>query len=105
MMIENEAIYGTCIVMEVKTGKIKAIANLGRQSDGSYWEDYNYALAASEPGSTWKLTTLMAALEEKVVTNNSTLNLEGGRWMVSNRTVYDSEIHGLHQATVQLSIL
>jgi len=101
MMIENEAIYGTCIVMEVKTGKIKAIANLGRQSDGSYWEDYNYALAASEPGSTWKLTTLMAALEEKVVTNNSTLNLEGGRWMVSNRTVYDSEIHGLHQATVQ----
>jgi cell division protein FtsI (penicillin-binding protein 3) len=101
MMVDNEAIYGTCIVMEVKTGKVKAIANLGRQSDGSYWEDYNYALAATEPGSTWKLTTLMAVLEEKAVTNNSIINLEGGRWNVSNRTVFDSEIHGLHQATVQ----
>lgn len=101
MMLENEALYGTCIVMEVKTGKVKAIANLGRQKDGSYWEDYNYALAATEPGSTWKLTTLMAALEEKVVNNSTAVNLEGGKWMVSNRTVYDSEIHGLHQATVQ----
>lgn len=101
MMVENEALNGTCIVMEVATGKVRAIANLGRQSDGSYWEDYNYALSASEPGSTWKLTTLMAALEDKKVTLNSTVNLEGGRWQVSGQTVYDSEIHGLSTATVQ----
>jgi cell division protein FtsI (penicillin-binding protein 3) len=101
MMVENEALSGTCIVMEVATGKVRAIANLGRQPDGSYWEDYNYALSGSEPGSTWKLTTLMAALEDKKVSLNSTVNLEGGRWPVAGQVVFDSEIHGLHEATVQ----
>jgi cell division protein FtsI (penicillin-binding protein 3) len=101
MMVENQALHGTCIVMEVATGKIRAIANLGRQADGSYWEDYNYALSASEPGSTWKLTTLMAALEDKKVHLNSIVNLEGGRWQVAGQTVFDSEIHGLHEATIQ----
>ena len=101
MMVENEALYGTCIVMEVATGKIRAIANLGRQSDGSYWEDYNYALAASEPGSTWKLTMLMAALEDRKISLESKVNLEGGRWPVAGQVVFDSEQHGLHEATVQ----
>lgn len=101
MMVENEALYGTCIVMEVATGKIRAIANLGRQPNGSYWEDYNYALTASEPGSTWKLVTLMAALEDGNVKINSTVNLEGGKWPVAGETVYDSEVHGLYEATVQ----
>lgn len=101
MMVENEALHGTCIVMEVATGKVRAIANLGRQSDGSYWEDYNYALAASEPGSTWKITTMMAALEDKYITLNSKINLEGGRWKVNTLTVFDSEVHGLHETTVQ----
>jgi cell division protein FtsI (penicillin-binding protein 3) len=63
-MADNEADHGACIVMEVATGKIKAIANLGRQSDGSYWEDYNYALNATEPGSTIKLATLLSVLSE-----------------------------------------
>src|SRR5690606_3270796 len=58
MMLQSEAQTGTCVVMEVSTGKIKAIANLGRQEDGSYWEDYNYALRTTEPGSTMKLATL-----------------------------------------------
>jgi cell division protein FtsI (penicillin-binding protein 3) len=48
-MEESESQYGTCIVMETKTGKIKAIANLGRRPDGSYWEDDNYALRVTEP--------------------------------------------------------
>ncbi|HMP94695.1 MAG TPA: penicillin-binding transpeptidase domain-containing protein, partial [Phnomibacter sp.] len=101
MMVSNEALRGTCIVMEVKTGKIKAIANLGRQKDGSYWEDYNYALAASEPGSTWKLVTLLAALQDNKINLQSTVNLEGGRWQVAGQTVFDSEPHGTHEATVQ----
>lgn len=101
MMVENEALHGTCIVMEVATGKVRAIANLGRQPDGSYWEDYNYALAASEPGSTWKVTTMMAALEDKYISLESKINLEGGRWKVNTLTVFDSEVHGLHETTVQ----
>ncbi|HTH31579.1 MAG TPA: hypothetical protein VL946_09515, partial [Lacibacter sp.] len=51
-MTTNEALEGTCIVMEVATGKIKAIANLGRTKDGTYFETDNYALRTSEPGST-----------------------------------------------------
>ncbi len=67
MMIENECEHGTCIVMETSTGKIKAMANLGRQADGSYWEDLNYAIRASEPGSTFKLATLLSLLEDHEV--------------------------------------
>jgi cell division protein FtsI (penicillin-binding protein 3) len=87
----NEATQGTCIVMEVATGKIKAIANLGRQSDGSYWEDLNYAIRATEPGSTFKLATLMSLLEDKAVKLTDNVNIEGGVWKVAGRTVYDAE--------------
>ncbi|MCW3463287.1 penicillin-binding protein [Chitinophaga nivalis] len=93
MMVQNEADHGTCILMEVKTGKIKAVANLGRQPDGSYWEDMNYALQVGEPGSTFKLATMIAVLEDKFVTMNSMVNMDGGRWQVGRRTVFDSEPH------------
>lgn len=101
MMIENECDHGACIVMEVSTGKIKAIANLGRRSGSEYWEDLNYAIRASEPGSTFKLATLLSVLEDKYVTLNDIVNLEGGKWHVNKRTVYDSETHGLYEVTVQ----
>lgn len=92
-LTENEAEYGTCIVMEVATGKIKAIANLGRQSDGTYWEDLNYAIRATEPGSTFKLATMLTLLEDHKVRLTDNINLEGGVWKVARRTVYDSEPH------------
>lgn len=94
VLVANECAYGTCLVMEVKTGKIKAIANLGRRSDGTYWEDMNYAIRASEPGSTFKLATMLALLEDKYIALNHRVNLEGGTWQVNGRTVYDSENHG-----------
>jgi len=100
-MIDNEAEHGTCIVMEVATGKIKAIANLGRQSDGNYWEDLNYAVRATEPGSTFKLATLLSLLEDKKVSLSETLNLEGGHWKIANRTVYDAEPHDNNLFTVK----
>ncbi len=93
MMQSNECLNGTCIVMEVKTGKIKAIANLGRQQDGSYAEDMNYAITRSEPGSTFKLVTMLAALEDQYINLNSPVNLEGGKWDFGGRTVWDSERH------------
>lgn len=101
MMIENECDHGTCIVMEVATGKIKAIANLGKGPEGNYWENLNYAIRASEPGSTFKLATMLAVLEDKHVKLDNMVNLEGGRWQVNRRTVYDSETHGLNNVTVQ----
>jgi cell division protein FtsI (penicillin-binding protein 3) len=90
-LTDNDAEHGTCIVMEVTTGKIKAIANLGRQPDGTYWEDLNYAIRASEPGSTFKLATLMSLLEDKAVRLTDNVNIEGGVWKINGRTVYDSE--------------
>ncbi len=102
MMEKNEAEHGCAIVMETKTGKIKAIANLGRQGNGSYSEDLNYAITTrSEPGSTFKLATLMALLEDKKVTLNDIVDLEGGTWKVGGLTVYDSEQSGHRGVTVK----
>ena len=101
MMVENECEHGTCIVMEVATGKVKAIANLGRQPDGTYFEDLNYAITKAEPGSTFKLVTMLSVLEDKFVNLNSTVDLEGGVWKTAGRTVYDSEKHGRSGVTVK----
>lgn len=101
MMVKNEAEYGTAIVMETKTGKIKAIANLGKRGAGDYWEDFNYAISPSEPGSTFKLATMMALLEDKKVNLTQGVDLEGGTWKIAGQVVYDSEKHGRNIVSVQ----
>jgi cell division protein FtsI (penicillin-binding protein 3) len=101
MMVENECEHGTCIVMETATGKIKAMANLGRQSDGTYWEDLNYAIRASEPGSTFKLATLLSLLEDHDVRLTDHLNIEGGSWKIGTRTVHDAEKQEISDVTVE----
>jgi cell division protein FtsI (penicillin-binding protein 3) len=101
MMEKNDAEHGCALVMETKTGKIKAIANLGRKSTGGYWEDFNYAISPTEPGSTFKLATLMALLEDKKITLNDMVDLEGGIWKVAGQTVYDSEQSGHRGVTVK----
>ena len=79
MMVGNNSEHGTVIVMETATGKIKAIANLGKQPNGSYVEDLNYGIAkATEPGSIFKLATLISLLEDKYVTKNTIVDCEGG---------------------------
>jgi cell division protein FtsI (penicillin-binding protein 3) len=91
MMVGNNSLHGTAIVMETSTGKIKAIANLGQQknADGSvkkdaagnsvYTEDLNYGIGkATEPGSIFKLATLMSLLEDKYVDINTVVDCEGG---------------------------
>lgn len=95
-----ECLYGTCIVMEVKTGKIKAIANLGRQKDGSYWEDFNYAMIPTEPGSTFKLMTLLSLFNDKHITVEDQVNAQGGSASFGNRTMKDSHL-GLGVLTVK----
>jgi len=101
MMEKNEAEHGCAIVMEVKTGKIKAIANLGKKPNGGYWEDYNYAISTTEPGSTFKLATMMALLEDKKISLNTIVDLEGGIWQVAGLTVKDSEQKGLRDVTAK----
>lgn len=101
MMIKNDADHGCAIVMETKTGKVKAIANLGKKSEGIYWEDLNYAIRPGEPGSTFKLATMMALLEDKKVSLNQTISLENGVWKIAGITVYDSERHSENIVTVK----
>lgn len=92
MMEQSQSLYGTAIVMEVKTGKIKAIANLGKRSDGKYWEDDNYALRVTEPGSTIKLATLLSVLEEGTSKLNDLVDVgTSGQMVVGPRNVNDAE--------------
>jgi cell division protein FtsI (penicillin-binding protein 3) len=91
-MLECEGQYGTAIVMETKTGKIKAISNLGRQKDGSYFEDDNYALRVTEPGSTIKLATLLSVLESGSSTPDDLVEVgTAGQMVVGPRNVNDAE--------------
>ncbi|MBS1607481.1 MAG: transpeptidase family protein [Bacteroidetes bacterium] len=91
-MEATESQYGTCIVMETKTGKIKAIANLGKRPDGSYDEDYNYAMLTTEPGSTIKLATLLSVLSEGKSTINSMVEVgSAGKAYVGVREVNEAE--------------
>lgn len=91
MMVNNKALEGCAIVMEVATGKVKAIANLGMLKDSSYYEQDNYAVRTAEPGSTIKLITLMAALEDKHVTIDDMIEINNGAWVLKGRTIRDSE--------------
>ena len=92
MLVGNNSLHGTAIVMETATGKIKAIANLGKQPDGNYIEDLNYGIGkATEPGSIFKLATLISLLEDKYITINSKVDCEGGV-----KEFYGLRIHDTH---------
>lgn len=74
-----EADHGCVVVMETNTGKIKAIANLGRTDVGTYYEKLNYAVGeAHEPGSTFKLVSMIAALEDKVINEDTPIKTGKG---------------------------
>ncbi|MBK7561824.1 MAG: transpeptidase family protein [Chitinophagaceae bacterium] len=92
MMLQCEGPYGTAIVMETSSGKIKAMANLGRRPDGTYWEDDNYSLRATEPGSTMKLATLLSVLEKGTSNINDIVEVgSAGRMQVGSKMVTDAE--------------
>lgn len=92
--------YGTCVVMEVATGKVRAIVNLGRQDNGTYWEDFNYALMPTEPGSVFKLVTLTSLLNDKYISINDMVDVEGGVKKFGRQTMYDSHL-GEHKMSIK----
>lgn len=97
-----QAEHGTVVVMETKTGEVKAIANLGRSAtSGKYYEKLNYAVYEShEPGSTFKLMSLAAALEDKVVDTSTVVDTKGGSITYFDRTVKDSRKGGYGQISI-----
>ena len=96
-----KADHGCVVVMETKTGEVKAISNLGRTSEGKYYEKLNYAVGEShEPGSTFKLMSLVAALEDKVIDTSSVVDTEKGRYRIYDRVVKDSKWGGYGKVSV-----
>ncbi len=98
----HDAHHGCAVLMEVKTGEIKAIANLERNDDGRYYETYNYAIGEStEPGSTFKLPALMAAIEDGYVELDDTIDTEKGKVRYYNHAVEDTKEGGYGRISVK----
>lgn len=92
---QYEADHGTVIVMETQTGHIKAISNLGRTSSGDYIETINYAiLERHDPGSTFKLASYLALLDDKKCDTATIIDTKNGVVTFSNRRVTDSNRRG-----------
>tara|TARA_Y100001980_G_C14556902_1_gene352954 strand:- start:34717 stop:36819 length:2103 start_codon:yes stop_codon:yes gene_type:complete len=103
-LTRHQADYGLVVLMEVKTGEIKAISNLSRNSRGDYYERYNYAVGsqgAREPGSTFKLASMMALLEETKMELSDTVDTGKGAYKFYNQTMRDHVEGGFGVLTVK----
>jgi cell division protein FtsI (penicillin-binding protein 3) len=99
---KNNAHHGCVVLMEVATGDIRAIANLELGGDGDYHETYNYAVGEStEPGSTFKLASLMVALEDGVVDTGTIVDTGNGTVKFYNKIIRDSHEEGYGKITVK----
>ena len=99
---KNNAHHGCVVLMEVSTGDIKAIANLELGDDGDYHETYNYAVGEStEPGSTFKLASLMAAIEDGVIDTGDVVDTGKGTVKFYNKIIRDTKEGGYGKLTVK----
>jgi cell division protein FtsI (penicillin-binding protein 3) len=90
-----QADHGCVVVMETKTGEIKAISNLGKSKLNTYFESRNYAIfEGHEPGSTFKLMSLIVALEDKVIDTSTVVDTDGGIISIRGRKIRDSHKGG-----------
>ncbi|MCX6305294.1 MAG: penicillin-binding protein [Bacteroidetes bacterium] len=94
-LIADSADHGCVILMEVKTGYLRAMANLGLTKKGTYEEIFNYAIGESqETGSTFKLASFLVALNDRKIDLTTPVNCSGGITYYSGRKMEDSH-HGL----------
>jgi cell division protein FtsI (penicillin-binding protein 3) len=101
-MMKHNADDGLVIVMEVKTGEIKAISNLSSNGKGNFYEKFNYAACGLfEPGSTFKLVTMMALLEDTNIELADSIDTGNGEYLFYNHKVRDHEEGGLGTVTIQ----
>jgi cell division protein FtsI (penicillin-binding protein 3) len=99
---KHDAHHGCAVLMEVATGDVKAIVNLEVGSDGDYHETYNYAIGEStEPGSTFKLPVLMAALEDGVIDTGDMVETGRGSVKFYNNIIKDTKEDGYGRLTVK----
>ncbi|MFY0599140.1 MAG: transpeptidase family protein [Cyclobacteriaceae bacterium] len=101
---KHQADYGVVVLMEVETGEIKAISNLSRNSKGQYYERYNYAVGsqgAREPGSTFKLASMIALLEDSNLKLSDSVDTGDGKMKFFDETMKDHKPGGYGMLTVQ----
>lgn len=100
----HDADYGCVVLMEVATGEIKAIANLGKVGEGRYAENYNYAIGnqgLTEPGSTFKLASVIALFEDTDINLADTIDTGNGEYEFYDRVMRDSKPGGYGKITLQ----
>jgi cell division protein FtsI (penicillin-binding protein 3) len=99
----NKASHGCAILMEVKTGEIKAIANLTKDNnDTTYSENYNYAIGyPSEPGSTFKLASFLTLIDEYNISLDEVVHVGNGECMYFDRKMKDSHAPKTSTLTAQ----
>ncbi len=91
-LLKHKAHHGCAIVMEVKTGEIKAIANLTKSANETYSESFNYAIGESfEPGSTFKIVSTLALLEKGKIETTDTVLINYGKLNIGNKIMEDAE--------------
>ncbi|WP_333820074.1 penicillin-binding protein [Ohtaekwangia sp.] len=101
-MLQHDADDGLVAVMEVKTGEVKAISNLSSDGHGNFFEKFNFAAGRLfEPGSTFKLVTMIALLEDTNIKLSDSIDVGNGEYTFYNKTVRDHEDHGLGTVTIQ----
>ena len=99
---KNNADHGCVAVMEVETGNIVAIANLSKTSDGSYEENFNYAIAEStEPGSTMKLASLLVGIDDGLIDLNEIVDVGNGYMTYCGQPMRDSHAPKKPKLTVR----
>lgn len=100
-MVQHDADDGMIVVMEVETGEVKAITNLSTDGKGNFAEKLNFAAHLFEPGSTFKLVTMMALLEETNIQLTDSIDTGNGEFLFYNVKVRDHEEGGLGKVTIQ----
>ena len=101
-LIQSNADNGCVILMEVETGEIRAIANFTKDTDGVYREKFNYAIAqGADPGSTFKLASYLAALDDGYVDTTTVIDIGNGTYKVPSHTIRDSHAPKKSRVSVQ----
>jgi cell division protein FtsI (penicillin-binding protein 3) len=101
-LINNNADWGCVVLMEVATGEVKVIANLKKQADGSVRENFNYAMAKHvSPGSTFKLASVIAGLEDGFFKIEDSVRTYGGKFSFYDRVMLDSKLGVYDNITIK----